>query len=310
MTTALANKEIGDINESVYIPQQLHLVDGTEENFIHASIDNFDLNEETIDGKGTTHSMAMVIFQKKTDFQSHEDRIKGGRYSLNIEEVSSFRQVEKYNKPAKRPEPPCMKCPVIDRERYEYYKKLNKVWRMMRCFKGNGISISWTTFHDILSKNDIPVSNIIYLPFINNPPTEYDTIYTAMLRIVELANKINQQHVIITADLAIYSKARDILWNKPAPLEGKVTLQMGGMHLTMALLASIGIIFGEGGLRVILTECNVFAANSCKQVLEGKHYNRAVRGFTIVADSCRAYSIKDSISGLWKIMDGMYYLTT
>lgn len=30
-------------------------------------MDNFDLNEETIDGKNTTHSMAIVVFQQHTD---------------------------------------------------------------------------------------------------------------------------------------------------------------------------------------------------------------------------------------------------
>ena len=50
---------------------------------------------------------------------------------------------------------------------------------------------------------------------------------------------LGQSHILVTADLAIYSKAQQILWTKPDILEGKVTMRLGGMHLAMAFIASI-----------------------------------------------------------------------
>lgn len=64
-----------------------------------------------------------------------------------------------------------------------------------------------------------------------------------MLCLVQLAGHLNQKHIVITADLAIYSKAQEILWNHPPDIDGKVTLQLGGMHLTMSFIAGIGFLF-------------------------------------------------------------------
>ena len=90
-------------------------------------------------------------------------------------------------------------------------------------------------------------------PFINAPPSDFSTIYTTLLKLVEIANALGQEHVLITADLAIYSKAEQILWTEPDPLAGRVTMRLGGMHLTMALIASIGKLFSDGGLHNMLT---------------------------------------------------------
>lgn len=59
--------------------------------------------------------------------------------------------------------------------------------------------------------------------------------------------------------MAIYSKAQEILWNEPTDLHGKVTMNMGDMHFTMAFIAAINNIFGEGGLTHILIESGVYA---------------------------------------------------
>ncbi|CAH1174169.1 unnamed protein product [Phaedon cochleariae] len=95
---------------------------------------------------------------------------------------------------------------------------------------------------------------------------------------------MGQDHIIVTADLAIYSKAQEILWNNPPELANKITMQLGGMHLTMAFIASIGHIFGDGGLINILVESGVYAEGTCRQMLQGKQLNRALRGITLVSD--------------------------
>ncbi|CAG9764512.1 unnamed protein product [Ceutorhynchus assimilis] len=87
------------------------------------------------------------------------------------------------------------------------------------------------------------------------------------------------------ADLAIYSKAQEILWNEPPAINGKVTLQLGGMHLTMTFIASIGFLYRDGGLNNMLSDTDVYATNSCKQILEGKQYSRGIRALTLCADA-------------------------
>ncbi len=75
-----------------------------------------------------------------------------------------------------------------------------------------------------------------------------------MIRLIQLAAELGQHHILVTADLAIYSKAQQILWSKPLPLQGKITMRLGGMHITMAYLASIGKLYGDGGLFDILSQ--------------------------------------------------------
>ena len=53
---------------SIYSPPGLEPVDENNPlTFLHAAIDNFDQNEETLDGKSTTHAMAMVVYQHITN---------------------------------------------------------------------------------------------------------------------------------------------------------------------------------------------------------------------------------------------------
>ena len=76
----------------------------------------------------------------------------------------------------------------------------------------------------------------------------------------------------MAADLAIYSKAQQILWTGPPSLIGKVTMRLGAMHLNMAFIAAIGKLFSDGGLMDILMSSAVFAVSSAVQMLQGKHY--------------------------------------
>ena len=78
------------------------------------------------------------------------------------------------------------------------------------------------------------------------------------------------------------------------------------MHLIMAFLASIGKIFGDGGLQNILTSSDVYAAAMVNQMLQGKQYSRAIRGVRMAHEalsqmfliSAEAFAIKTSLLSL------------
>ncbi|KAL8573646.1 hypothetical protein ACOMHN_007199 [Nucella lapillus] len=135
------------------------------------------------------------------------------------------------------------------------------------------------------SDKTVPVATIRYLSFIHAPPTDLSTIYTTLLKLVAVAEKLRQPHILVTGDLAIYLKAQQILWSKPESLAGKVTMRLGGMHLLMAFIASIGKLFGDGGLLQLLTATDVYADATARQMLEGKQLNRAVRGIKLVLEA-------------------------
>ena len=52
---------------------------------------------------------------------------------------------------------------------------------------------------------------------------------------------------------------------------------MGSFHTICSFLAAIGKRFGDAGLGDVVTESEVVGSGSVAAVLEGRHYNRALR---------------------------------
>ena len=129
---------------------------------------------------------------------------------------------------------------------------------------------AWGGFNSLVSEREISLTRIWYLPLINAPPSDLSTIYTNLLKLVEIANALGQEQVLVADDLAIYSKAEQILWTEPDRLAGRVTMRLRGMHLTMAFIASIGNLFSDGGLHNMLTVSEVYADASVSLMLQGK----------------------------------------
>ena len=156
---------------------------------------------------------------------------------------------------------------------------------------------SWTASNGFLSEQNLPVATTCYLPFIRAPPADLTTIYTILLRLVRIAEKLDQSHILVTADCAIYSKAQQILWNKPALLDGKVTMGLGGMHLYMAYIASIGKLYGDGGLLSMLVDSDVYASATATLMIEGKQVSRGNRGMQLMLEAL--YRLYQKASWAW-----------
>eukprot|EP00117_Sycon_ciliatum_P005471 scpid86952/ scgid9409/ len=101
------------------------------------------------------------------------------------------------------------------------------------------------------------------------------TVYELIVRSQQLASKLGQDHCIITVDQAVYAKAVEVCWKTPQ--FKNVVLRMGAFHTAYAFLAVLGKRFASAGLEDLLVESGVVGASACKQVMAGKHYNRAVR---------------------------------
>lgn len=62
-----------------------------------------------------------------------------------------------------------------------------------------------------------------------------------------------------------------------SPNDESNVVRMGTFHSICAFLAAIGKRFGDGGLANILLESEVVGSGSIAAILEGRHYNRAIR---------------------------------
>ena len=81
-------------------------------------------------------------------------------------------------------------------------------------------------------------SRIIILPFINQDPTNPSTIYSALC----FAQRLSEKHILgicpVTFDQPLFIKALEIVIASPDLT--KVCIRLGGFHLLMSYMGSIG----------------------------------------------------------------------
>ena len=89
-------------SKGIYIPHRLQKV--TDESFVNAAMDNFDQNEDTLDGKRTTHALAMVVHQRSSVPEAKALIPHTQNKTLDVTEYEE-ELLCYYNKSHKRPEP-------------------------------------------------------------------------------------------------------------------------------------------------------------------------------------------------------------
>lgn len=144
---------------------------------------------------------------------------------------------------------------------------------------------SWTGYNMVAADKDVPPKSIVgYNQMIDASPTDLSTVYTLLKRSDEMAIKLGLSDTVVVLDQAIYAKALEVVWKKKEELS-RVVLRMGSFHIACVFLAVIGKRFGDSGLADLLLESNLIGSGSLKGVLNGKHYNRAVRVHKVIYHS-------------------------
>ena len=65
---------------------------------------------------------------------------------------------------------------------------------------------SWTAFNKSKSDVNPEQTSLGFLPIIQAPAHEYDTLHTAIQRCMHISNAMGQHHTVITVDQALYCK--------------------------------------------------------------------------------------------------------
>ena len=143
---------------------------------------------------------------------------------------------------------------------------------------------SWSGFNAKIASEPPPLTSVGYCPMINGSPTEYSTVYTAMKNVQTMMKALDQKHSVITFDLAIYMKAKEIQWRRPEEFKNTV-IRMGGFHIALNFLSVIGKIFQDSGIEDLLIESGVYGCHTASMLLKGKSYNRGVRAHKLVLEA-------------------------
>ena len=92
--------------DNVYVPHGIKPLDNDDtDTFVDAAIDNFDLNEDSLDGKRSTHAMATVVYQRCGGSEGCDTIPRTKQKSLNLNDYNE-ETIKRYNNPQKWPEPP------------------------------------------------------------------------------------------------------------------------------------------------------------------------------------------------------------
>ena len=117
-------------------------------------------------------------------------------------------------------------------------------------------------------------SHIEYQPIIDGDPNDFSTIFTVLLRCIELEKT---KMPVVTFDLPIWLKSVDISLSKSL----KIITRLGGFHLLKSFLGTFGNIFADSGLHdvVQLIYPGQLVADS---ILNGTSYDKAIRAHFLI----------------------------
>ena len=199
--------------------------------FIQAAADNNDINEETLDGKQTTHATTIVLFQRG-QFGPLPRPVKLASHSVRkraLSGTSVLQPVSECSAYGKRPSVSSF-INKVDKGWFECHgrpdseaQQKDMAWCILRQRSTTLFQVDlalrdsapylvpgWSGFNAIVSSSAPPLTNIGYCPMVASPSTEYSTIYTVMKNVHKMTTSLGQSKSVITFDLAIYLKAKEI----------------------------------------------------------------------------------------------------
>ncbi|GBM92284.1 hypothetical protein AVEN_158429-1 [Araneus ventricosus] len=162
-----------------------------------------------------------------------------------------------------------------------FLRKIDTLWLYG---KWNNLSLpGWNGYIERLSSNsmDFSISRILFLPFIPQPASVYNTIYTTLLCALENAKRYGHDVCIVTFDQPLYTEAREIVAAAPDGSDlSKIVIRLGGFNLLSSFSGAVGYIMQGNGIKEVLSL--IYVPNSLGKMLTGHAYVRAVRVHTLL----------------------------
>ena len=107
-------------------------------------------------------------------------------------------------------------------------------------------------------------------------PSDPTCIYSTLLFVSDQARNLGIKTPCLTFDQPLWFKATAIIEEKHLD----IVCRLGGFHLLMSFLGSVGHLMGGSGLEELLEE--VYAPNVIRHIVSGKAFARALRGHMLI----------------------------
>ena len=186
----------------------------------------------------------------------------------------------------------------VNQEEAQHSRMIDTLWIIAKS-QANRMNLeqqipNWTGFNYLMCNNDSDNYHTIgYLPSINQPSTSHDTVLELLNQSKMKAEKLGLIETDVVLDMAIYSKAVEVMMNpRYIDLKKFIVFRLGGFHTMCIFIAVIGKRFADAGLCDIVIEANLLGESSVDQMFKGKHYNNAMRILKYLYDAIKRHMIE------------------
>ncbi len=136
-----------------------------------------------------------------------------------------------------------------------------------------------------MSTDTSETTTVGYLPVLNSPAHDSDTLCTVIRRCLTISEKLHPgKSTVITLDEQLYCKAKELQWSSPDTCR-TLRLRLGGFHIALNYMKVTVKHMTDSGLAEVWTESSVFGENTAVNNLAAKSYNRTVRGHKLAYEA-------------------------
>lgn len=271
--------------QSAAVAQGTEIPGFTEEH--HYVTDNVDHNVATIDGTGTFHGMG-IIACITPGMQQNKPVPKIQVTAADIAVVGRI-NIQYFKFPPIRE--PIVYQPLALLPADNKTSQLDILWETSLLLHSQ--RPSWSGMMQMLHLGEHPGrASVTFLPMIDLDPSDESCIYST-LRFVAIQALQYDVTPVLTFDQPLFWKALTIIQSQPSNNELKrIVLRLGGFHMQMSFLGSIGHFMAGSGLEE-LPEV-VYAGKTVCHMMSGKAVSRAVRGHMLVDAALNTMLLADA----------------
>ena len=220
--------------------------------FVHFTCDNIDINDSSFDVKNSFHATQIAAWQRGPEADiGLKDLRPSPNTSLKVPEV--MEQLSPAAVMTGKLEPGATEG--INKEWYNESNDDNPsavqaIAKDMAFFlkrQDVDIKTGWTHFNQSICSDNPETTSVGYIPIVQAPAHELDTLHTVVQRCKYIATQLGQHHVVLTVDEALYCKLMELKWAKDE-YQNFLIVRMGGLHISLNFLKVIGKHVQSSGL--------------------------------------------------------------
>jgi len=291
--TALAEKTLATMDPETGAVTPPNFTPGR---FVHFTCDNIDINDASFDGKNSFHATQLAGWQRGPESDmGMQDLRPSTRTALQVPEIMEAilpvailegkTEPKSTNETKREWFSETLETPSLNLS----FEKDMAFFISRQGDDNESKRVGWTHFNQTLTNESQEITSVGYMPIIQAPAHEFDTLNTVVRRCKHVASALGQQHVVLTVDEALFGKLMELKWAKPE-YEEWLFVRLGGLHTALNFLKAIGQHMQSSGLLDVWTESHTLGPRAAEQVLAGKNYARGMR------------THKLTLQALWRIL--------